>query len=264
MRVQQIFGRNTLHQAVFDGAHVFARRDAGAVGDAEDVGIHRHHGLAVGGIEDDVGGFAPDAGQFFQCGAVSGDFAVVVVDKDLAGFEDVRRFAVVEANGFDVFLQAVFAEGKDGSGGVGSRKEAARGFVHAFVGRLCREDDGDEQFEGAAVFEFGGRLRVFCFEAAEAFGDSGGGHGVVVGCMVPGGSTARFLPLRPDDGSRDGSAGLRAVSPAGAAGEVGAVGEDVVHIGFREGGYVVQPHLREALDDCFANAFFGEQAFFLF
>ena len=100
VRVQQVFGRDALHQAVFNGAHIFARRDAGAVGDAEDVGIHRHHGLAVGGIEDDVGGFAPDAGQFFQCGTVGGDFAVVVVDKDLAGFEDVRRFCCCRGRWF--------------------------------------------------------------------------------------------------------------------------------------------------------------------
>ena len=107
------------------------------------------------------------------------------VEEDLAGFQDVGCFVVVEADGFDVVLQAVFAEGKEGGGGVGNGKEAARGFVHAFIGRLRREDDGDEQLKGTRVFEFGGGMRVGVVETAEGFGDGGGGHGgFVVGAAM--------------------------------------------------------------------------------
>ena len=178
VRVQQVFGRHARHQPFFDGKYGFARRNAGAVGNAKDVGIDRHYWLTEGGVQDDVRGFATNAGEFFQRGAVGRHCAAVFVEKDLAGFQDVYGFGVVETDGFNVVLQAVFAEGEEGGGGVGDGKEAARGFVHAFVGRLRREDDGDEQLEGARVFELGGRLRVGVTKAAEAFSDGGGGHAV--------------------------------------------------------------------------------------
>ena len=122
VRVQQVFRWYARHQPFFDGKYGFARRDAGAVGNAKDVGIDRHYWLTEGGVQDNVGSFAPDAGEFFQRGAVGRHCAAVFVEKDLAGFQDVYGFGVVEADGFDVFLQAVFAEGKDGGGGVGDGK----------------------------------------------------------------------------------------------------------------------------------------------
>ena len=62
VRVEQEFFRDEFHQFVFHFAHVFARGEVHAVGDAEDVGVHGHHGLAEGGVEDDVGCFPPHAG----------------------------------------------------------------------------------------------------------------------------------------------------------------------------------------------------------
>ena len=42
---------------------VLPGREAGAVRDAKDVGIDRHRGFTERGVEDDVGGLAPDAGE---------------------------------------------------------------------------------------------------------------------------------------------------------------------------------------------------------
>ena len=42
---------------------VLARREAGAVGDPEDVGVDREGLLAERGVEHDVGGLAADPGQ---------------------------------------------------------------------------------------------------------------------------------------------------------------------------------------------------------
>ena len=101
VRVQQVFRWYARHQAFFDGKYGFARRDAGAVGNTKDVGIDRHYWLTEGGVQNDVRGFATNAGEFFQRGAVGRHCAAVFVDEYLAGFEDVRRFGVVEADGFD-------------------------------------------------------------------------------------------------------------------------------------------------------------------
>ena len=55
--VEDEFFRDDFDQFVFHFAHVFSRGEVHAVGDAEDVGIYGHRGLAEGGVEDDVGGF---------------------------------------------------------------------------------------------------------------------------------------------------------------------------------------------------------------
>ena len=60
--IEDEFFRDDFDQFVFHFAHVFARGEVHAVGDAEDVGVYSHRGLAEGGVEDDVGGFPPYAG----------------------------------------------------------------------------------------------------------------------------------------------------------------------------------------------------------
>ena len=43
---------------------ILTRREAGAVADAEDVSVDREGLLAERGVEDDIGGLAPDARKF--------------------------------------------------------------------------------------------------------------------------------------------------------------------------------------------------------
>ena len=86
------------NQSIFDLANVLARCDFGAVCHAENVRIHGHGGVAECGVEYDVGSLAPDPGQRFQGFALFRDLAGVFGDEQLAGFDDVGRLGVVEAD----------------------------------------------------------------------------------------------------------------------------------------------------------------------
>ena len=70
MRIAQQFGRAALHQPFFHRARGLARREARAIAEPKDMGIHRHGILPEGDIQHDIGGFAPNAGQGFQRSAV--------------------------------------------------------------------------------------------------------------------------------------------------------------------------------------------------
>ena len=60
--------------------HGLAGSEAGAVANAEDVRVDRKGLLAEGGVEDDVGGLASDAGERLQLFARLRDLAAVIVD----------------------------------------------------------------------------------------------------------------------------------------------------------------------------------------
>src|SRR4051812_40930282 len=66
VRVLLEFGLGEFHEPVLHGPRVLARRDARAVGDAEDVRVDRDGRLAEGGIQHHVRGLAADAGERFQ------------------------------------------------------------------------------------------------------------------------------------------------------------------------------------------------------
>ena len=61
VRVAQVVRWNHRKQAVLDLPHVASRCQPGAVGDAEDVRIHRYRRFAERRIQHDVGGLATDA-----------------------------------------------------------------------------------------------------------------------------------------------------------------------------------------------------------
>ena len=66
--------------------------------------------LAERGVEDDIGGLAPDAGQRFEQVAVLRHLAAVAVDEDLRGGDDVLRLGVEQADGLDVLAQRLLAK----------------------------------------------------------------------------------------------------------------------------------------------------------
>lgn len=167
MRILQEFPRNHLQQAILHRAHVLARRQSGAVGDAEDMGVHRHGRFAEGGVEHHVGGLAADPGQGFQCCAVGGHFAAVLLDQDRAGGDHVPGLGIEQADGGDVGLQPVLAQGEDGLRGIGHREQLAGRLVHADVGGLRRQRHRHQQFERRAVLQLGGRVRIQFAQAGE-------------------------------------------------------------------------------------------------
>ncbi len=141
--------------------------DAGAVTDAEDVGVHRDRGLSEGGIEHHVGGLASDAGEYLQGFAVCGDLSLVLRDEDGAGLDEIPGLAVEQPDGSDVALQAILAQGEDGLRRIGQGEQLGSGLVHPFVGGLGGEDDRHQQLERCGVGELRGGLRIGGLQALE-------------------------------------------------------------------------------------------------
>ena len=92
-----LFG-DEFQQPLFDFQDVFPRRQAGAVGYPEDVGVHGDGGLAERGVEDDVGGFPAYSRQLFQRFPVGGDFPGMVAQQDVTGFDDIFGLCVVKSD----------------------------------------------------------------------------------------------------------------------------------------------------------------------
>ena len=64
-----------------DLVDIFAGREAGAVADAEHVGVDRERLLAESSVEHDVGGLAADPGQRLQFLASARDLAAVIANQ---------------------------------------------------------------------------------------------------------------------------------------------------------------------------------------
>ena len=111
VRIQFEFIRYQSQQALFDFDHILARCDAGTVGHPEDMGIHGDSRMAEGRVQHDIGRLAPDAGQGLQCGTVLRYLATMLFLQHGAGLDDVFCLGVIQANGFDVFPEAFFADG---------------------------------------------------------------------------------------------------------------------------------------------------------
>jgi hypothetical protein len=136
MRVPQQLLRDAFDQPVFDRPHVGAGGDAGAVAEPEDVGVNGHRVFAKGDVQHHVGGLAANARQSFQCRAVVRNLAIVFVEQLLGQRDDVARFALPQADGADVFRDAIDAQSHHGRGvgGVGEQFDGC--LVHRHVGRL--------------------------------------------------------------------------------------------------------------------------------
>ncbi|MNF01457.1 hypothetical protein D3C80_2004480 [compost metagenome] len=80
----------------------------GAVTDAEDMGINSNGWPTEGRVQHHIGRFAPHAGQGFECSAIFRHFTLMLFQQDTAGFNHVLGFAVKQADGFDVLLDAVY------------------------------------------------------------------------------------------------------------------------------------------------------------
>ena len=183
VRVEQEFFGDEFHQFVFHFADVFAGREFGAVGHAENVRVHGHHGLPECGVEHDVGSFSPHAGQGFQLFARAGDFAAVLLHQNFAGFDDVLGFGFVKPDGARVLHNALQSEVEHGLRRVGHGKEFGGGFVHAHVSGLCRQQHGNQELERGAELQFGGGVRVGFAPTFKHFGADVLVHNAGAGCF---------------------------------------------------------------------------------
>ena len=146
--------RENLHQLLLDFFRGVGFGEFEAARDAEDMRVDDDAlGLAERDAEDDVGGFASDAGDGGELGEGLRHLAVEVGD-DLAGRAlDGLGLVVVEAGGAD----ELFELGEFGLGHCGRRgespKELGRDHVHAGVGTLRGEDGRDQKLPWRAMVE---------------------------------------------------------------------------------------------------------------
>ena len=194
VRVHRVRGRHALQQLQLDGQRRFARRQPGAVADAEDVRVHRHRRLAKGHVQHHVGGLAAHAGQRLKLGAGAGHLAAVPLDQDAAGLQQMARFAAKQADGLDVALQPVLPQRQDLLRRVGHREKPPRGLVHPRVRRLGGKQHGRQQLEHAAVFQLALRVRVGRLQGGEEMVDLLGGHRGWGGAPARVGGLAAILP----------------------------------------------------------------------
>ncbi len=130
--------------------------------------VDREGLLSEPAIEDHIGRLAPDTGQPHEILARVGHLAVVFVDEQLAQRDHVLRLGIEQADGLDMLLQAIFAQGQHLFRRFHLAKQSAGGLVDPHIRRLCGQGDRDDQLIGIAVFQFGfGRRIVFGKPAEE-------------------------------------------------------------------------------------------------
>ena len=147
--------RDDFHQILFDFDRVGVLGQSEAFAQAGDVGVDDDTGFdAVGVAEDDIGGFASDAGEVSEGFEISRNFTVMFPHEGLRGGDEILGLVAEETCGaddvFDVFLFG-------GSECFGVRvffEKGGRHHVDAHVGALRGEDGGDEELECALVVQF--------------------------------------------------------------------------------------------------------------
>ncbi len=137
--------RDAGDEAIFDRANGGTRGQAGAVAEAENVGIHRHGGLAENFIEHHVGGFSTNAGQGFEGFAVCGNDAVMALHQELGEGGDVFGLGLPQADGANVMADPRGTQGGHGLRGWGLGEQSGCNFVHGGIRGLGREHDGDQE-----------------------------------------------------------------------------------------------------------------------
>ena len=101
-------GRHKPCQAVLNLADRAPGREPQSIGNPKDVGIDRDSRFAIGGVENDISGFASDPRQGLETGPVPRYLSAVVAHESLAGLYDVAGLCAVEPDGADVGLQPIF------------------------------------------------------------------------------------------------------------------------------------------------------------
>ena len=160
---------NQLFELGFDCVRGLVWSKAGAVADPEDVSVDGECFVAPGGVENDIGGLAPDAGQGFELFARARDLATVIVDQRLAECDDVLGLGVEQADRLDRVAQRIFAKLDHLLRCLHLGEDGPAGDIHADVGRLSGKNHGDEQRVWVGIFEFGRRRRIGFGEPPEEF-----------------------------------------------------------------------------------------------
>ena len=97
--------RDELKQIVLDLQRGFTRRDPGAIGHPKNMGVNGDMRLTERSVEDNIGGFASDPGQFPQFVIGGRHPGTMFVFEDAAGLHNIFSFGVIQADGLDVCFE---------------------------------------------------------------------------------------------------------------------------------------------------------------
>jgi len=169
MGVMHEFIRDKFQQFLLDFQYVLAGGNACPVGDPENMGIDSNGRLAKRSIEDDIGRLSTDSSQGLKIGTIIRDFAIMLVQQQLAGVDDIAGFGVIQANGLYVLAQSSHSKVQNRLRRVGNLIQFPGGLVDTDIGGLGREDYSDEQFKRGLVFQFSGGFRIGSLEPGKYF-----------------------------------------------------------------------------------------------
>jgi hypothetical protein len=110
VRVTAEWLRHNSFELGFNLVDILARREAGAIADAEHVRVDRERLFAKGGVEHHVGGFSPDAGKGLQFLPSPRNFAAVIADQLFGKSDDVLRLGIEQADRLDRVAKMFFPE----------------------------------------------------------------------------------------------------------------------------------------------------------
>src|SRR3990170_898989 len=139
----------------------------GAVGHPEGMGVDADGRLAEGGVEHDIGGLPPDAGQGHQNLAAVRHFAAMLGDELARQGNQVLCLVAKEPDGLDLLGERRLAESSEFLRRSGDAEQVGRDAVDGGVGRLRRQDHGYQQGEGVLVVELRLGVRGDLLKTAE-------------------------------------------------------------------------------------------------
>lgn len=160
VEVVPAFLREEGFEIFFGLLNVFARREFPMPGKAVDVGVHREGGSAEGLYHKYRGSFMADTRQGFEGFEALGDLAVVAFADEAGEFADSAGFRRTQTAGADDVADGFDGELAHGVGVVGQSEKGGGDLIDAFIGALCREDDGHKEGVGVFVIKGDGRMWV--------------------------------------------------------------------------------------------------------
>jgi hypothetical protein len=169
VRVTAEWLRHNSFELGFNLVDILARREAGAIADAEHVRVDRERLFAKGGVEHHVGGFSPDAGKGLQFLPSPRNFAAVIADELFGKSDDVLRLGIEQADRLDRLAQGFLPEINHLLGIPDAREERPAGDIDAGVGRLRGQHDRNQQLIGVRGIQLGRRRWIGFGQAPEEF-----------------------------------------------------------------------------------------------
>ena len=148
------FDGNMILDGSFHGDNILARRYARTVADPKDVGIDRLCRKLEPHVQHDIRRLAPDARQRLKGCARRRHLAAIFIHQNLAHLDDVLCFLAEQADGFDVFSQALNTQRQHLLGCIRDLEQCLGRLVHTRIRRLCRQRDSHNQRVGVHVVQF--------------------------------------------------------------------------------------------------------------